>query len=61
MTQEQELMALAREIAASEGLSLAQALERAALELRSLKAYAHAWDRMTAEAQERPVYRVHAA
>jgi hypothetical protein len=61
MTQEQELMALAREIAASEGETLAQALERAALELRSLKAYAHAWDRMTAEAQSSPLYVVQAA
>ncbi len=61
MTQEQELMALTREIAASEGLSLAQALEHAALELRSLKAYAHAWDRMTAEAHSSPLYVVQAA
>jgi len=51
MTQEQELMALAREIAASEGLPLAQALEHAAAELRGLVVYAHDWDERAAQDQ----------
>ncbi len=46
-----ELLALAREIAASEGIPLAQALERAAAELRGLVVYAHDWDKRAAQDQ----------
>ena len=46
-----ELLALAREIAASEGIPLAQALERAAVELRGLVVYAHDWDKRAAQDQ----------
>jgi hypothetical protein len=48
---QQELLALAKEIAASEGIPLAQALERAAVELRGLVLYAHDWNQHAAEAQ----------
>ncbi len=48
---EVELLDLAKEIAASEGISLAAALERAAAELRGLVVYAHDWDKRAAEAQ----------
>jgi len=48
---EVELLHLAKEIAASEGISLAAALERAAVELRGLVVYAHDWDRWAAEGQ----------
>ncbi len=51
MTQEQELTALAREIAANECISLAQALERAAVELKGLAVYAFDWDKRAAEHQ----------
>ena len=46
-----ELLALAREIAEGEGIPLAQALERAAVELRGLVLYAHDWDRRVAQNQ----------
>ena len=46
-----ELLALAKEIAASEGIPLAQALERATVELRGLVVYAHDWNQHAAEAQ----------
>ncbi len=46
-----ELLALAKEINASEGIPLAQALERAAVELRGLVVYAHDWDKRAAEGQ----------
>ena len=46
-----ELLDLAKEIAASEGLPLAVALERAAVELRGLVVYAHDWNQHAAEAQ----------
>jgi hypothetical protein len=46
-----ELLALAREIAEGEGIPLAQALERAAVELRGLVLYAHDWNQHAAEAQ----------
>jgi len=46
-----ELLALAKEIAASEGIPLAQALERATVELRGLVLYAHDWNQYAAEAQ----------
>jgi len=46
-----ELLALAKEIAASEGIPLAQALERATVELRGLVVYAHDWDRRAGEGQ----------
>ncbi len=46
-----ELLDLAKEIAASEGETLAQALERAAVELRGLVVYAHDWDKRVAEGQ----------
>ncbi len=48
---QEELLALAKEIATSEGIPLAQALERAAVELRGLVVYAHDWDRRAAEGQ----------
>jgi hypothetical protein len=46
-----ELLALAKEIAASEGIPLTQALERAAVELRGLVVYAHDWDKRAAAGQ----------
>jgi len=46
-----ELLALAKEIAASEGIPLAQALKRATVELRGLVVYAHDWNQHAAEAQ----------
>jgi len=48
---QEELLALAKEIAASKGLPLAQALERAAVELRGLVVYAHDWDKRATESQ----------
>jgi len=48
---EVELLDLANEIAASEGIPLAQALERAAVELRGLVVYAFDWNQHAAEAQ----------
>ena len=48
---QEELLALANEIAASEGVPLAQALERATVELRGLVLYAHDWNQHAAEAQ----------
>jgi hypothetical protein len=48
---QEELLALAKEIAASEGISLAQALERATVELRGLVVYAHDWNQHAAEGQ----------
>jgi len=48
---QEELLALAKEIAASEGIPLAQALERAAVELRGLVVYAHDWDKRAAQDQ----------
>ncbi len=48
---EVELLDLAKEIAASEGIPLAQALERAAVELRGLVVYAFDWNQHAAEAQ----------
>jgi|GEM_PF-2391620 len=46
-----ELLDLAREIAAAEGLPLAVALERATVELRGLFVYAVDWNQSAAEAQ----------
>ncbi len=46
-----ELLDLAREIAAAEGLPLAVALERATVELRGLVVYAHDWNQHVAVAQ----------
>ncbi len=46
-----DLLDLAKEIAAVEGIPLAQALERAAQELRGLVLYAHDWNQHAAEAQ----------
>ena len=58
-----ELEALAREISASEGISLAQALEVARQEQCSLQDYAQDWDQWVGErSPARPiVYRVQAA
>ncbi len=58
-----ELEALAREISASEGISLAQALEIARQEQSSLQDYAQDWDRWVGDCSPaRPiVYRVQAA
>jgi hypothetical protein len=46
-----ELLDLAREIAAVEGIPLAAALERATVELRGLIVFAHDWNQYAAEAQ----------
>ena len=46
-----ELLDLAKEIAASEGIPLAAALERATVELRGLVVYAHDWDKRATEGQ----------
>jgi len=46
-----ELLDLAKEIAAAEGLPLAVALERATVELRGLVVYAFDWNQHAAEAQ----------
>ncbi len=48
---EVELLALANEIAAIEGIPLAAALERATVELRGLVVYAHDWDKRAAAGQ----------
>ena len=48
---EVELLDLAKEIAAVEGIPLAQALERAAQELRGLFVYAVDWNQSVADAQ----------
>ena len=57
-----ELEALAREISASEGISLAQALEIARQEYDNVVAYAQDWDRWVgACSPAQPVYRVQAA
>jgi len=48
---QQELLDLAKEIAAVEGITLAAALERATVELRGLVVYAHDWNQHAAEAQ----------
>ena len=48
---EVELLALAKEIAACERIPLAQALERATVELRGLYVYAVDWNQSAAEAQ----------
>ena len=58
-----ELLALAKEIAASEGISLAAALEIARQEQRAILDYAQDWDRWVGDCSPaRPiVYRVQAA
>ena len=57
-----ELEALAREISASEGISLAQALEVARQEQHAILDYAQDWDRWVgACSPAQPVSRVHAA
>ncbi len=48
---EVELLDLAKEIAAVEGVPLAAALERATVELRGLVVYAHDWDKRATEGQ----------
>ncbi len=48
---EVELLDLAKEIAACEGIPLAAALERATVELRGLYVYAVDWNQSVAEAQ----------
>jgi hypothetical protein len=48
---EVELLDLAKEIAASEGIPLAAALERATVELRGLYVYAVDWNQSVADAQ----------
>jgi len=58
----QEVEALAREISASEGISLAQAWEIAQREIGDVVAYAQAWDRMVGSClPAQPIYRVSAA
>ncbi len=58
-----ELLALAKEIAASEGISLAAALDIARQEQRAILDYAQDWDRWVGNCSPaRPiVYRVQAA
>jgi hypothetical protein len=46
-----ELLDLAKEIAACEGIPMTVALERATVELRGLVVYAHDWNQHAAEAQ----------
>ncbi len=48
---EVELLDLAKEIAAVEGIPLAAALERATVELRGLYVYAVDWNQSVADAQ----------
>ena len=48
---EVELLDLTREIAASKGIPLAQALERTTVELRELIVFAFDWNQHAAEAQ----------
>ncbi len=48
---EVELLDLAKEMSREEGIPLAQALERAAVELRGLVVYAHDWDKRATEGQ----------
>jgi hypothetical protein len=48
---QEELLALAKEIAACERIPMAVALERATVELRGLVVYAHDWNQHAAEAQ----------
>jgi len=48
---EVELLDLAKEIAACEGIPLAAALERATVELRGLYVYAVDWNQSVADAQ----------
>ena len=48
---QEELLALAKEINASEGIPMAVALERAAVELRGLVLYAWDWDKRATEGQ----------
>jgi hypothetical protein len=48
---DRELLDLAKEISASEGIPLARALERATVEIRGLVLYAHDWNQHAAEAQ----------
>jgi len=48
---EVELLDLAKEIAAVERIPLAQALERATVELRGLVVYAFDWDKRATEGQ----------
>ncbi len=48
---EVELLDLAKEIAAVEGIPLAAALEQATVELRGLVVYAFDWNQHAAEAQ----------
>jgi len=57
----QELIDLAKEIAASEGLPLALALEIARKELGAVTDYAQTWDRMVAQMSPAQPYRVSAA
>jgi hypothetical protein len=48
---DRELLDLAREIAAVEGIPLAAALERATVELRGLYVYAVDWNQSVADAR----------
>jgi hypothetical protein len=58
----QELIDLAREIAASEGIPLALALEIARKELGTVIDYARDWDAMVGQrSPAQPIYRVSAA
>jgi hypothetical protein len=60
---QQELLDLAKEISAAEGISLTAALQIAKQEMSAVADYVQAWDRMVADmSPARPiVYRVSAA
>jgi hypothetical protein len=59
---QQELIELAKEISAAEGIPLAAALEVARKELSAVANYAQDWDRMVGSCSPaQPIYRVSAA
>lgn len=61
MMRRTEIEALAQEISASEGISLAQARQIAVRELAALADYAQAWDAMVGQQSPAQPYRVQAA
>ena len=61
MSREQDLLDLAKEIAACEGIPLAAALQVARRELQAVTDYAQTWDHMVAQMSPAQPYRVSAA
>jgi hypothetical protein len=61
MSREQDLLDLAKEIAAVEGISLAVALQVARRELQAVTDYAQEWDYMVARQSPAQPYRVNTA